>query len=253
MRIKASLVVMLIDDFNNRMITGNKAKVSIADEKPPIQKPEGYSVFTNLSTGYKEVVIESSVYEGQVVPVTLTENDLPYSLLKVRLSPGRTYLLPSGTTCLEGRAMPGSQMRIFSRGGEKTWKLLEDYSYGAGNHLEIGIYHPEDHNLEGQILYIENRDQTKYEFLRILKAAGSGGRYRLSFPLKNAYKKIGTAIYPVHLVCADEQGYFFLPILNMKEEAAEFFYETEGAGQKMQSFLMRKGMVNKVNLRKEEE
>lgn len=244
---KVSLVVMLIDDFNNKMISGGGIRVWIPGENPPVRKPEGYYVFTNLSRLTAEVIIESIRYERQTVMVDLPETSSEYTALKVRLVPGRAYVLPAGTTCVEGKAKPGSRIRMFSRKSTKTLKLLFDYTAG-GPACKIGIYHPEDMDIEGKTLYIENRDGSQYEFFRIAKGCGGGGGYFLSEPLQNSYKKIGTTIYLVHSVHADEKGRFFLPVFDIRENACEFFCEAEGIGKTARNYTLIKGTVNKLDL-----
>lgn len=250
-RTKVSLVVLLIDDFNNKVITGSKARVWIPGEKSPIQKPEGYHVFTGLSEVRHQILIESGMYESQTVPVNLSGEDAAYTMLKVRMVPNRAYLLPSGTTCAEGTAEPGSQIRLFCREGVKALKLLYDYDGSGAHGKEIGIYHPEEMDIEGKVLYIENRDRSKQEFFRISKADGEG-RYLLTDPLESSYKKIGTTIYPVYSTNADEKGYFFLPVLNMSGDAREFYCEAAGTEHTSHSCRLVKGTINKLNLLKEE-
>jgi hypothetical protein len=250
---RVSLVVELIDDFNNRIITGSGIRVWIPGEKPPVRKPEGYYVFTNLSQAQAEVFIESGRYERQSISVDLSETDAAYTARKVRLVPGRAYVLPSGTTCVEGMAEPDSRIRMFSRESVKTLKLLYDYACGGEQEGKIGIYHPEDMDIEGKSLYIENRDKSNYEFFRISKGCKEGGGYVLSEPLKSDYKKIGTTIYPVHTANADEKGRFFLPILDIRENACEFFCEAEGNGKTARNYTLVKGTVNKVDLLKKDE
>ncbi len=250
-RTKVSLVIVLIDDFNNKVIAGSKARVWIPGEKAPILKTEGYYVFTNLSQVQFQVLIESGMYENQTVPVMLSEEDAGYTMIKARMVPNRAYLLPSGTTCVEGTAEPGSRIRLFCREGVKTLKLLYDYDCSGEYSRGIGIYHPDEMDIEGKVLYIENRDRSNQEFFRISKAE-DGGRYLLSEPLVSNYKKIGTTIYPVYGANADEKGYFFLPVLNMNGDVREFFCEAVGTGTKARICRLIKGTVNKVNLLKEE-
>jgi hypothetical protein len=135
----------------------------------------------------------------------------------------------------------------------KTLKLLYDYTGSGEQKYEIGIYHPEDMNIEGKSLYIENRDKSNYEFFRISKSCKEGGRYVLSEPLKSDYKKIGTTIYPVHTANADEKGRFFLPVLDIREKACEFFCEVEGAGKTAGNYTLVKGTVNKLDLLEKDE
>lgn len=244
---KVSLVVQLIDDFNNRVIMGSGVRVWIEGEKPPIRKPEGYYVFTNLSNGQPQVLIESGTYEKQAVAVDLKAGG-PYSLIKVRMVPGRAYVLPPQTTCVEGLARPGSRIRLFSREGAKPLKLLHDYACGGESKGEMGIYHPEDMELEGKCLAIENRDRTFWEFFRIQGKGREGGNYQLSEALTHDYKKIGTAIYLVYATNADETGRFFLPVFHLGGECGEFYCEASGTETVSAAVRLIKGTVNKVGL-----
>lgn len=257
-RSRVSLVVLLIDDFNNKVINGKGVRVWIAGARPPLHKPEGYYVFTDLVKGQTEVLVDSGIYERQSVSVSMQETGKPYTMLKIRLIPNRSYLLPPQTTCLEGTAKPGSQIRLFCREESKALKLLFDYSCQGEQAGAISIYHPEAMDIEGKNLFIESRDRSKAEFFQINSCQGSG-RYRLAGTLKNDYKKIGTAIYLVHTANTDKKGYFFLPVIHISSTNNEFFCEASSETEVFdrietvnRSCTLVKGRVNKLTLLKEE-
>lgn len=246
---KVSLVVMLIDDMTDKVIR-EPARVWIEGRPAPIRKTEGYYVFTDLPGEKALVRIQQGMYEARAVETELPGPGEPYIMRRVRLTPGRCYRLPSGATCVEGKAEPGSRICLFSKKGAKGMKLL--YDYDGSEEDFISIYHPAEQQLEGKLLYIEGKDGKTSESFRILARDEEEGRYRLEKPLNNHYKKIGATIYPVYETEADSKGSFFLPILKLGGEAVPFLGQAFGTDRIQKEFLLTRGAVNRVSLLKEE-
>ncbi len=244
---RVSLVVMLIDDMTDKVITG-AARVWIEGAPAPVRKSEGYYVFTNL-TGERAVVrIRHGMYEPKIFETDLPQEGEPYAMRKVRLTPGRSYRLPAGTTCVEGRAEPGSRILLFSREGAKGLKLLYDYKGSRS----ISIYHPADLQLEGKMLRIEGKGSPEGETFRVLSKEEEG-TYILECPLAHEYKKIGTTLYPIYEAETDERGNFFLPIYRLNKASAVFCCQALGREMVQREISLEKGAVGRVNLMHEEE
>ena len=245
---QVSLVVMLIDDLTDKVIT-DAARVRIEGFPAPVRKSEGYYVFTNLTGDGASVRIEHGMYEPKILQTDLPKEGEGYFLRKVRLTPGRCCRLPSGTTCVEGQAEPFAKIFMFSREGGGGMKLL--YAYEGNGSRSISIYHPADIQLEGKLLHIEGKEDPQGEGFRILERKDEGN-YILEKPLSRGYKQIGTNIYPMYEAEADEKGRFFLPILRVGSQRAVFCCRAVGKKQVYREIALEKSSVNRVTLLEEE-
>ena len=225
-RYRVSLVLTLVDDFSNKVIAGSGFRVWIPGEKPPVRKPEGYYIFTNLQGPEAQVFIEAGLYESRAVTAEL--GGVPYTSIKVRLTPNRNYPMPRDTTCVEGRAEPGSLIRILCPEDSRPLKLIYDYERGGEKDgLQISLYHPENGDIEGKVLYITN-ENTGSEFFRVLQRTGKNGDYALEESLSADYRKIGTTVLLAAGGRADDEGAFFLPIPNVTGVTNRFLCEAVG-------------------------
>ncbi len=244
-RHRVSLVLTLIDDFSNKVILGSGARVWIPGEKPPVRKPEGYYVFTNLQGREAQVFIQAGLYEDRTLTAEL--GGVPYTSLKVRLTPDRNYPVPRDTTCVEGRAEPGSLIRILCPEAGRPLKLIYDYERsGEKGGMQISLYHPDTVDIEGKALYITN-DKTGAEFFRVLQRMDRNGDYLLERPLCADYRKIGTTVLPVTAGRADDKGIFFLPIPNMTGDTNRFLCEAAGKKTVRLERRFKTGAVNHLD------
>lgn len=240
---KVSLVIMLIDDMTDKVIT-DAARVWIEGEAPCIRKSEGYYVFTDLAGEWVSVRIRHGMYEQKIVETRVPREGEPYVMRKVRMTPGRCYHLSAGTGCVEGLAEPGARIHLFRREGEKGLKLL--YDYGGKTEKYISIYHPADMQLEGKLLRIVEKNKSSAETFRILSKEGD--RYVLEDPLKRGYKKMETTIYPIYEAQTDENGRFFIPICKMGAPSAVFCCQALGKETVQRDVTLEKGAVVKADL-----
>ncbi len=236
---RASLVVLLIDDFTGKPILWNQAKVSISGKKLPVIKKDGYRVFLNLKE--KEVCLfcESGIYEKKEDRVFLP---LEEKVHIIRLLPNRSYPLPFGNTCVSGRIKP-KEMAVFWEKKKRGYKLLRKYEREE-NKEEISIYNPEQKNLIGKAFFIQNKEQREY--FRLLEKKKDG--YRMDRSLAHSYPKIGTEITPLYEVQADEWGDFFFPLIGSSKEeivlgGSYFFKEGE--------WNLKLGSVNEISFEEE--
>lgn len=240
---KVSLVIMLIDDMTDKVIT-DAARVWIEGVPPCIRKSEGYYVFTDLEGERVFVRISHGMYEPKVVEIRLPGKGEPYAMRKVRMTPGRCYHLSAGTGCVEGRAEPGAKIHLFCKEGEKGLKLL--YDYDGKKEKNISIYHPADMQLEGKLLRIVEKSKSSAETFRIL--AKDGEQYVLEEPLKRGYKKMETTIYPIYEAQADDKGRFFLPVGKIGASPAVFCCQALGKKTVQCDVTLEKGTVVKVDM-----
>lgn len=243
-RRRVSLVLMLIDDFNNKVILGSNARLWIPGAKAPIRKAEGYYVFSNLEDRQVRIFIEAGLYESRTLQIKLDSEG--YTFLKVRMTPNRSYPVPKDTTCVEGRAAPGSTVRIVCLEDSRPLKLIYDYERGGSDSKKISIYHQETTDIEGKVLYIEN-GKSGAEFFRVLQRQEKSGDYTLEQPLTANYKKIGTTVYLVYSGTADEKGVFFLPISNLPRETNRFLCEASGERTIRLERQFKTGIVNQLD------
>lgn len=240
---RVSLVILLIDDMTDRVIT-DAAQVRIEGQPACIRKAEGYYVFTNLTGERAFVRIRQGMYEPKTVEIKVPGAGEPYVMRKVRMTPGRGCRLPAGAGCVEGRAEPGSRILLFGRRGERGLKLL--YDYGKRAEKRISIYHPPDMQLEGKLLRIVEKNGSAGEIFRVLSKEGDG--YVLEEPLGRGYKKMETTIYPVYETQADEEGRFFLPVGKLGAASAVFCCQALGKRRIEREITLEKGVVVRADL-----
>ena len=246
-QIGVSLVVVAMDDFNNKPISGNKLRVWIEGEKPAIQKEEGYYVFVNLQRKEFIVNLEGGLYYKQ--QIFIDEKKLSQyegKIVKVRMIPNRSYPIPKNTTCIEGKAKANQVIWAYSVACSEPYKLLYEYPKGEE---QISIFHPEDMDIEGKTLVIRDKNETQTEFFKVEeKKEEEKLLYRIERALNNGYKKIGTVIYPVYTIETDKNGEFYLPIDQVYAEKTEFTFCMKDDINRKVTMELSTGRVNKIDL-----
>lgn len=248
--IRVSLVVQLVDDYTDQVITGNGVSIEVDGQKKPIKKSDGFFVFTNLNGGGVTLRVWSPLYQEEIRRVDLGQLDQKDRMLKLRLRPNRSYGLPKGTTCIEGKTEPGMEVYAYlpkSRGYSKllfdTKKTLEDKVQ------QIKIYNPEGIDLEERYLMIINEESQKGELIRILRLLdGEHGTYQVIAPLKEDYKKIGTKLFLVYTTTADPKGKYFLPVKHGNKEELLCVIRTSSDKVKEKTVVLEEGRVNHIDI-----
>ena len=222
---EVSLVILPIDDFTGRVITGSAVRMYTEDGKPSIRKEEGYHVFCDLKAPEIRISAEGPLYQKQVFTVPLGGG---VQIRQIRMLPGRCYPIPSGATCLKGRLPAGTRLRLYFPEQKKGYKLLYDYDPEKEG-KRIRLFCPEKTQLSGKLLCVPERKK-KPEFFRILSWQNEEGE--LEAPLGQAYKKIGTTIFPVYEAEAGRDGTVFLLIRSLPGEGrACIWAEFPGGGE----------------------
>lgn len=261
-----SLVIAAVDDFTGRPVSRGRLRVWIDGERPPMAKEDGYYIFTNLRGASPVIHLEGPVFHRQDI-VFDERKRIQYEgkVLKVRMIPNHAYPIPRGTTCIQGHAIPDSTVLAYNKTLNKPLRLL--YPYTAGQE-EIGIFHPDEMDLEGKKFYIRNKEGTQQEILQIAghpaessaiaEATATAGAsataqseeknkknlYQLYLPLAYSYRKIGTEIFPVYMSKADQSGDFYLPAAGVYTDTAVFAFWLEGSELEQKEMELISGKVN---------
>lgn len=239
----ASLVVLLVDDFTGKPITGNKVRLFISGQKPPLIKPDGYYVFINLTEPKVVLHCESGLYHPLSEEISLKGMEEPFVLM-LRLSPNASYPIPVGTTCVAGTAATGKRVRFQCMDRDKTYKLLYEYQRAKDNGAYISLYNPEHRELAGKAFLIQDRDKVNQEYFTIT-GMEEEGRCCLAEPLQHDYKKLGSVIFPVYEAFTNEAGNFFLLIGNVGLTETLWLWEIEGE-REAREITLKPGQINSL-------
>lgn len=242
---KVSLVLLPIDDFTDRIITGSQLHVYINGEnKPSIRKTDGYHVFCDLPGDEAEVCLEGPVYRKQILRLPIEKGEP--EVFQVRMLPKTSYPFPQGTTIVKGALPADSTIRIFFPEQKRGCKLLYDYD-PLIQEKKLPIFRPYEMSLAGKMLCVCGRDHN-LEFIRV--SDQKENICILEHPLSKAYEKIGTIIYPVYETAVDEDGSFYLPISGLKGEntcVCVLIQENrEESGGKTCKIMIQAGKENRI-------
>lgn len=201
-----SLVVLPIDDFTGRPITGSNVRISVPGGRPAVIKEDGYRVFTNIREAEVTIECQSGLYENRTEKINLASRDAE-QVLVLRLSPNGNYPIQKGTTCISGQTEPGNRLWFWNREG-KGYRMAKDYKKDAEEPV-IHPYQPEDMEMEGKSFFLCDKTGKK-EYFRIIGKKEQG--YLIDKELSRDYHKVGAALMPIIEVQADKNGKFFLPL-----------------------------------------
>lgn len=246
-RIRASLAVLLIDDFTGKIITAPGLTASVDGDRKPIRKPEGFLVFTNLTDPTIRVTVEGPCYFREEQYVDMKSLDRSNPVFRIRMRPDRTYPLPENTVRLTALLPPESTCFVFYEKGNDSRKLLTDYEKGNANIL---LYQGDKEEMEGKTCCITGKNGG-YEFLRLGRLTErEKGSYLLEKPLEQGYKKIGSRLYPVSVMRADGGKECFLPLKNHGQNEPEYtlILKKDGAVKEIRKRLVA-GRDNRLDLR----
>ncbi len=209
MLMRVSATVQLIDDLTGLPVKGSNARVWIEGQRPPIKKNDGIFIFTDLSEGEHTLNAEGGQYAAAQVACTVDAKTCPN--ITLRLLPNKLYPVPFDAVRIEGRAIPGSVVRICSADRSNSLKLLSDAEKGSS---VIGIYINSDINISGKLLKIIS-DEDKCEYIRVSGIENKErSEYRLEGELAQSHPKMGTSVMQISECRADSNGDFMLMIKN---------------------------------------
>ena len=242
-----SLVIAVVDDFTGCPVRSDRLDVWAEGERRPIVKEGGYYIFSDLREKSIILHLEGKVFFPQILE--LDEEVLAQyqnKVLKVRMLPNRAYPIPDNTTCVGGHAPCGSVIMAYNRAYENPFKLLTPYTKGSE---QIAVFHPDDMELEGKTLLIQDKEQTHQDIFRVTDKSDTEKKtYQMEKPLLNSYKKIGTTLYPVYVTEADKNGEFYLPIRGVHAKKTEFsIWLADGKKPKEKVLELSSGRLNKID------
>ena len=239
---RVSLVVLPIDDFTGRIITGSQLRVYTKNENiSSIRKPDGYHVFCNLVGSEAEVCLEGPLYQKQILKLPIGRGEP--NIYQVRMLPGIGYPLPQESSIVSGVLSPGSSIKLFFPRQKKSCKLLYDYDPGI-QAKELSIFRPYEMSLQGRIMCICGKERNM-EFFRV--SDQKGNVCILEHPLSQPYRKIDTSVYPVFEAFAGEDGSLYLPIGNLAgKETCVCILTDEHGEEKTCEITMEAGRENRI-------
>lgn len=246
MNLNVSLVVRVLDDYTGKWM-GDHLEVSVAGERPPVVKENGYFVFTGLKRNYFSLRISHPFYQEMVIPVDLCASEL-IPELTVRLKPGIRYPGLDKITAVMGFTAPETELRLWCVMSGVPFKLWKDYKEGNF----ISIFYPHPVNLAGIHFCINNTMEERREFFRVVRAEyGTKWKYRMEQPLSSGYSKAETGVYPVYEAKADKRGGFLICLWEKIPSGARCFLSTAEKPYETTEIVLQPGTLNRVNLEKE--
>lgn len=204
---EVSLVLLPIDDFTDRIITGSRLRVYIKKEnRTSIRKPDGYHVFCDLIGSEAEVCLEGPLYQKRILRLPIEHGKS--NIHHVRMLPEAAYPLPRGAIVVSGLLPIGAAIRLYVPGKRRGYKLLQDYDPGIRGE-ELPLFLPCGLSLLGKLMCVCGKEKD-LEFFRVTDQKGNISI--LEHPLSKGYQRMGTDVYPVYEASAGEDGSFYLPI-----------------------------------------
>lgn len=249
---RVTVVVQVLDDFTDRVISGSAVQVrAVGLMAKPIRKSDGYFVFTADQGPIRQIAVESLFYEKEIVTLEPKALNPRHPVLKIRLKPNRRYTAPEPMTGLEGRAEPGSEIQVIYSSHPQPLKLLYDYKYdGREKGREIRLFHPEKKDLSGRTMAILSKEHPEPELFHILEMTDrEQGICRLSKALSRSYKKIGATVLPVYTTRTDEEGNFFLFLPGLTgKKTVPYRIQAVGAKTVLMEPKLTQGIINRLDL-----
>lgn len=253
LRRKVSVAVQVIDDFSGRPITSPDLQVTATELlQKPVRKGDGYFLFLDCTLAELEISAHAWTYHPGTVRVELSTLQPLRPVVKLRLTPNRSYSIPYQTTCLEGLALPDTQIRLFCENDPHPLRLLYDYAKkGPQNGRLLQIYDPTDADLEGRQFALLRKDDPACECFAVGKTVeDQEGGCLLERALSRDCKKAGASLLPLSTARADEKGRFFLPLktLAVKTYVCHVLWAPPGGDWQERVLELEPGRVTQIDL-----
>ena len=254
LRRKVSLAVLVVDDFTGRPIVTPDVAVTAAElAVRPVRKGDGYFLFLDSPAPVLTVTVRAWAYHPARARVELGTLDRLQPVVKLRLTPNRNYAVPYQTTCLEGTAPAGGELRVLCRNDPRPLRLLCDYDpEGPSGGLLLRLYDPAASDPEGREFALLRRGEEEPECFAVRRTGEDGeGGCLLAAPLARPCRKAGATVLPVTSARADERGAFFLPLRTLAVRTYEccvLWRAPEGPWH-TQALELEPGRVTRLDLR----
>lgn len=216
-KICLSKAVLLTDAFTGEPVSAGVRISSLSGGRTE-KKGGGYFLFLDVDSPEEELEIEvdSPIYQHRRLCL---KTDGGEELEEILLYPSPAYPLQAGQTVVRGRAEPGSLLRFHIEEERGGCRLLQDYKKGEGKifiYQKSGIWSPS--------WYIRKKEEDTGEYFVMRYMDTDSEEYLLKQPLKSAYGKKDTLIYPAGESIADEQGEFYLLVQDVPQETCTLRY-----------------------------
>lgn len=243
-KIRLSKVLLLRDAFTGEPVSSGIRIRSLSGGRVE-KKADGYFLF--LDVGDKELTIETESPIYQPRRFTL-ETDAGAEVSEALLYPSPSYPLRAGNTAVRGRTLPGRALKFHLEDERSCCRLIGDYKKGEA---EISFYRKG--SMKNVLWHIRKKQGKTGEYFNVGQADAEAEVFRLGQPLKNAYLKKDTVIYPAQETVTDENGMFYLLLADIPQESCRlhYFYQDE-AGKGCGEAEILRAKDNFVDLGKEE-
>lgn len=220
-RQRASLVIKLIDDYTGNPI--KDAKLEIIDyESKPINKKDGYYIFTNLDDGIYGVLIKAENRLNQRIKVEIYEGFAKEGILKIRMKQKvKSPLIRNVTSLLlcfeddKNRPIIDKEVKVVYEESKHSNRIIEK---AQKNSTYIKLYTTDQEKLEGKEFIIKNINSKEKCVIE------SFDPIEKTLKLKNfldSILEVGTSLYPVWRGRTDEEGKCIIPFSYSIEDQLE--------------------------------
>ena len=253
LRRRVSAAVLVVDDFTGRPITAADLRVTAAEIlERPVRKGDGYFLFLDSPVPKLHITARAWAYHPSEVEVELSALPPLRPVVKLRLTPNRNYTIPTQTTCLEGKARPGTVVQVLCLNDPRPLRLLYDYVRGGpeGGRL-LQLYDPTASDLEGRRFALLRKGEERGECFSVLdRVEEAEGGCLLAAPLERDCKKAGATVLPLSTATADDSGRYFLPLKNLavKTYLCRVLWTPPGGEEREETLELEPGRVERLDL-----
>lgn len=218
----SSFTVMVIDDFQNKIIGGNDFSLLMDGNKPTAIEKDRRQIFTVPHPGVHNLSIEGRNYQKQNMEIDPDEEKTAGGgVLKVRLQPNRSYPLGEKARVLTGAAAPDRELHFMFINQKESYRLEKDY---RRKETVIAIGRQTGGLLDGALFGLQKADGAIEEFWIEGESGTAKGQYRMRYALKNDYESGKCILRRIYPVITDRDGNFFLPVPAAEDGSEEYRY-----------------------------
>ncbi len=223
-KIRLSKALLFLDAFTGEPISSGIRVRSLSGGRTE-KKGGGYFLILDAVGAQMEIETESPIYQRRQLSMPI---DYGAELSEVFLYPSPAYPLGAGTTVVRGMARPGQTIRFYMEDEQACCRLIGDYEKGEG---QISFY--QKGARRKNFWHIGKKQRKAGEYFDVKRADGDAEIFKLGRPLKAAYNKKDTVIYPAQETAADEDGAFYLLLGDVPKDVCILYYSFEEAGKEV--------------------
>jgi len=222
--IRLSKAVLLRDVFTGEPVSAGIRICSLSGGKTE-RKSGGYFLFLDVDSPEFEIEVDSPIYQHRKLCLKADNGE---ALEEILMYPSPAYPLRAGCTVVRGRADSGSVLKFYIEDDRGSCRLLQDYKEKDAQisfYLKSGIW--------SASWYIRSKQEKTGEYFDMRYTDTDTELYPLKQPLRAAYKKKDTLIYPAWESVADENGEFYLVLRDIPQETCILQYTCRKAGTEL--------------------